>query len=162
MHCPTCTNTNTRVVDSRLVAGGMEVRRRRECERCGYRFTTLEEGDILDIMVIKNDGSHESYSREKIERGLKKSLEKRPFTAEQFQLLLHKIERDIQKKRKREVTSRAIGEIVMKHLKHFDMVAYIRFASVYRSFQDAQMFQKELTRLLPSSLKKKKIRKRVG
>jgi transcriptional repressor NrdR len=107
----------------------------------------LEEVELLDLTVIKRDGRRESYSREKLERGLRKSLEKRPFTDQQFQKLVHKIERDIQKKRCGELTSLEIGEIVMRHLKSFDKVAYIRFASVYRSFEDVKSFEAELRKL---------------
>ncbi len=134
-------------MDSRISSDGASIRRRRECEKCGFRFSTLEEVELLDLTVIKRDGRRESYSREKLERGLRKSLEKRPFTDQQFQKLVHKIERDIQKKRCGELTSLEIGEIVMRHLKSFDKVAYIRFASVYRSFEDVKSFEAELRKL---------------
>jgi transcriptional repressor NrdR len=127
------------------VAGdGLSIRRRRECTKCGFRFSTVEQGEILDLTVIKRDGRREPYSKDKLARGLERSLEKIPYTAEQFTSLLQKIERDIQRKRKTELKSSDIGEIVMRRLKSFDQVAYIRFASVYRSFQDVQSFSKEL------------------
>ncbi len=144
MHCPFCNYYDTKVTDSRVATDGLTIRRRRECTKCGFRFSTVEESEILDLTVIKRDGRHEPYNKEKLEQGLKHSLEKRPHTAEHFRGLVQKIERDIQRKRKVELTSKDIGELVMKRLKTFDQVAYIRFASVYRSFQDAQSFAREL------------------
>ncbi len=124
----------------------MSVRRRRECERtrCAFRFSTAEEMELLDCAVVKRNGRREPYSREKLASGLKKSLEKRPYTQIQFHGLVHNIEREIQKVRGGEITSAQVGEIVMTQLKGFDKVAYIRFASVYRSFDDLQTFEKEL------------------
>ncbi len=124
----------------------MSVRRRRECERarCAFRFSTAEEMELLDCAVVKRNGRREPYAREKLESGLKKSLEKRPYTQTQFHSLVHNIEREIQKVRGGEITTAEVGEIVMNQLKGFDKVAYIRFASVYRSFEDLQMFEKEL------------------
>lgn len=147
MRCPVCNNSETSVVDSRSAEDGLAVRRRRECDKCHYRFSTVEEVELLDVIVVKRDGSRESYMRDKVEGGIKRSLTKRPFTQDNFHRLLHAIERDIQKKRKREVPSREIGELIMKHLKTFDKVAYIRFASVYRDFKDVKTFQKELKKL---------------
>ncbi len=135
---------------------GSSIRRRRECSKCKYRFSTLEESEILDLMVIKRDGRRESYSREKMTRGLRQALEKRPYTIESFQVLVNSIERDIQKKRKREIKSNEIGEVVMNRLKAFDKVGYIRFASVYRSFEDVATFKKELENLLRRPLPKKR------
>jgi transcriptional repressor NrdR len=148
MHCPVCSNKDTKVVDSRVAQDGANIRRRRECDKCGFRFSTLEEIELLDLVVVKRDGRRETYSRDKLERGLQKALEKRPYTETQFQQIVHKLERDIQKKRRGELTSREIGELVMKHLRSFDTVAYIRFASVYRSFADAKTFENELHALL--------------
>lgn len=150
MKCPVCGHGSTRVVDSRLSSDAMSVRRRRECEnvRCGYRFSTTEEVELLDLSVVKRDGSREPYIRQKIITGLQSSLQKRPYTEQQFRKLLQKIERDLQKQRSGEVTSLKLGEIVMKHLRGFDKVAYIRFASVYYSFEDLQKFEEELARLL--------------
>lgn len=144
MHCPVCPNKDTKVVDTRLTSDGLSIRRRRECERCGYRFSTVEEVTLLDMVVVKRDGRREPYSREKIMRGLERALEKRPFTETDFQKLVHRIERDIQKKRAGEITSLDLGEIVMRALQKFDTVAYIRFASVYRSFADVAAFESEL------------------
>ncbi|OGY89452.1 MAG: transcriptional regulator NrdR [Candidatus Komeilibacteria bacterium RIFCSPLOWO2_01_FULL_45_10] len=148
MHCPVCPAKDTKVNDSRLSEGGFIIKRRRECAKCGFRFSTLEQMEILNLTVIKRNGAKEPYSREKLEAGLKKSLEKRPYTQEKFRQLVNAIERDIQKKNHEEIKSGAIGELVMKRLKSFDKVAYIRFASVYRAFEDVKTFQKELSGLL--------------
>lgn len=151
MYCAVCNHKDTKVVDSRISTDGANVRRRRECEKCNFRFSTLEEVELLDLMVVKRDGRRETYSREKMIRGLEKSLEKRPYTDQAFQKLIHKIERDVQKKRRGQLTTRELGEIVMKHLKTFDKVAYIRFASVYRSFEDVGAFESELNKLKKKS-----------
>ncbi len=147
MYCAVCNHKDTKVVDSRISTDGASVRRRRECEKCGFRFSTLEEVELLDLTIVKRDGRREAYSREKMIRGLEKSLEKRPFTDQAFQKIVHKIERDVQKKRRGQLTTQELGEIVMKHLKSFDKVAYIRFASVYRSFEDVGAFESELKKL---------------
>lgn len=148
MHCPVCNHDDTRVVDSRISSEGDSIRRRRECDRCGFRFSTLEEVELLDLVVVKRDGIREAYSRDKVEHGLKKALEKRPVTDAAFRSLVHGVERDIQRRNADELTSADVGEIVMERLKKFDTVAYIRFASVYRKFEDAQTFQKELEGLM--------------
>ncbi len=140
---------------------GASVRRRRECEKCDFRFSTLEEIELLDLTVVKRDGRREAYAREKLTRGLAKALEKRQFTETRFLQLVHKIERDIQKKRRGEITSDEIGDIVMKHLKSFDKVAYIRFASVYRSFEDVATFQAELRSLIKRKAQQKTAGKNV-
>lgn len=154
MRCPICNYKDTKVIDSRLSADGMSIRRRRECEKCTYRFSTMEETELLDLTLVKRDGRHEPYSREKLERGLRKALEKRPYTDVDFKKLVHAIERDIQKKKHDELRSSAVGEVVMKRLKAFDQVAYIRFASVYRAFEDVNTFQQELNKLVGTSRKK--------
>lgn len=151
MRCPVCNNKDTSVVDTRPVISDLAIRRRRECDKCHYRFSTIEEIELLDIIVVKRDGSRESYMRDKMEDGVRRSLTKRPFIQEKFRHLIHAIERDIQKKKKREIASAEIGELVMKHLQSFDKVAYIRFASVYRDFKDVHTFEKELKKI--SSLK---------
>lgn len=125
----------------------MLVRRRRECEKCHYRFSTTEEVELLDTIVVKEDGRRESYMREKMESGIRRSLTKRSYTQEDFQKLIHAIERDVQKKKNREIASKEVGKIVMKHLRAFDSVAYIRFASVYRDFKDVETFEKELKKI---------------
>lgn len=148
MHCPICNHPDSRVVDSRITPDGTVVRRRRECDACQYRFSTSEEVELLGISVVKRHGVREAYSREKIERGLKRALEKRSYTEADFRSLLHGVERDIQRRKTSELRSSDIGEIVMDRLKDFDKVAYIRFASVYRSFEDVRTFQSELENLL--------------
>jgi transcriptional repressor NrdR len=148
MRCPVCSHDDSKVVDTRITGDGLGIRRRRECEKCEYRFSTIEAIEILDLTVVKSDGAREPYAREKLQRGLRKALEKRPCDAEQFRSLVGAIERDLQKLKTDEVESKRIGEIVMEHLRRFDSVAYIRFASVYRSFSDVQTFQDELSKLL--------------
>ncbi len=156
MKCPICYYIDTKVIDSRTASDGLSIRRRRECLKCGFRFSTYEEIEILDLLVVKNDGQKESYNREKLVKGLEKSLEKRAITKDKFKKLIHQIERDLQKLKKPEVTSKKVGQVVMKHLKKYDKVAYIRFASVYESFKDAQTFRKELNKLLKTNRQKKK------
>ena len=144
MKCPFCTNEETKVIDSRVTGDGLGVRRRRECVKCDFRFSTVETVEIFDLVVIKRDGRREPYSRDKLEAGLRRALEKRPHTSDEFRALIGLIERDIQRRRRIEIASQEIGEIVMEHLRRYDSVGYIRFASVYRSFEDVQMFQQEL------------------
>ncbi|MBI2484835.1 transcriptional repressor NrdR [Candidatus Uhrbacteria bacterium] len=161
MYCPVCHHKESKVVDSRLTNEGMSIRRRRQCEKCEYRFSTLEEIELLGLTVVKRDGRHVPYQREKLLRGLERSLEKRSYTESAFQRLVHHVERDIQKATKTgEITSARIGEIVMAHLKRFDKVAYIRFASVYRSFEDVERFERELRDLLRTRRRKTKKPKR--
>jgi transcriptional repressor NrdR len=147
MRCPVCNNTETSVVDTRPSEDDLSIRRRRECDKCQYRFSTVEETELLDIIVVKGDGHREVYMRDKIENGIRMSLTKRPYTRESFHKLIHAIERDIQKKKTKEISSKDLGEIVIKHLRGFDKVAYIRFASVYRDFRDVRTFEKELKKL---------------
>jgi transcriptional repressor NrdR len=147
MYCLFCNHEDTKVIDSRLAADGRSIRRRRECEACKNRFSTNEELELLDLMVIKRDGSRQAYSTIKIENGLKRALEKRPYTEVDFRNLVQAIERDIQRSANGEITSEKVGEILLLRLKGFDSVAYIRFASVYRSFEDVQSFKDELDKL---------------
>jgi transcriptional repressor NrdR len=154
MKCPACHYHDTKVVDSRAAHDGFSIRRRRECLKCNFRFSTYEELEILDLSVVKRDGGRESYRRDKLIRGLRRALEKRPVTEESFKKLVSSIERDLQKSRKNEVTSNQLGMLVMKHLKKIDKVAYIRFASVYQSFKDVHEFSKELNKLLDTKNKK--------
>lgn len=148
MKCPICYFEDTKVVDSRVAVDGLSIRRRRECLKCGFRFSTYEEIELLDLTIVKRDGRRESYSRDKLIRGLKKALEKRPVVEDEFKKLVHAIERDLQRMKNNEITSRQIGLAVMKQLKKVDQVAYIRYASVYESFKDAQEFRKELNKLI--------------
>ena len=148
MKCPVCLYQDTKVVDSRVASDGLSIRRRRECLKCGFRYSTIEEIEILDLTIVKRDGRKEVYSREKLIRGLKKSLEKLAITDDRFKKLVNAIERDLQVIRKSEVTSNQVGQIIMKHLKKTNHVAFIRFASVYEQFKDVQTFQRELNKLL--------------
>ena len=156
MKCPVCLAADTKVTDSRLTSEGFAIRRRRECIQCGVRFSTFEEGEILNLTVIKRDGRREPYSREKLESGVRKALEKRPVTKDDFKKLINRVERDIQHLQRTEITSHTIGEILMKRLKRFDSVGYIRFASVYRSFQDVASFQRELSELVGRKARRRK------
>ncbi|MEI7512919.1 MAG: transcriptional regulator NrdR [Candidatus Uhrbacteria bacterium] len=154
MHCPICAHPESSVIDTRVSPDGTSIRRRRECDKCEFRFSTNETVELLNIVVIKRDGSHELYARENIERGLRRAVEKRPHTEAEFRGLVNGIERDIQRLNTNEVRSSDIGEIVMDRLRVFDKIAYIRFASVYRSFEDVKNFQQELTRLTTKPKKK--------
>lgn len=158
MKCPACHFADSKVTDTRLVNQGYAIRRRRECDKCAFRFSTYEEVEILNLTVIKRNGGHEQYSREKLEVGIRKAFEKRPITQEAFRRLISGIERDIQLKGKTEITSQAIGEIIMRWLKRTDQVAYIRFASVYRSFKDVDSFKAELNLLVKPPRPKRKRR----
>ncbi|PIT93867.1 transcriptional regulator NrdR [Candidatus Falkowbacteria bacterium CG10_big_fil_rev_8_21_14_0_10_43_11] len=148
MRCPACNVSDTKVLDSRVASDGFSIRRRRECLKCGFRFSTYEEVEILDLTIVKRDGRKESYSRDKLVSGLKKALEKRSITDEDFKKLVSRVERDLQLLRKSEITSQQVGQAVMKELRKTDQVAYIRYASVYESFKDAQTFHRELNKLL--------------
>src|SRR6185436_6533718 len=143
MKCPNCSNDDTKVLDSRPISDGMAIRRRRECNDCGTRFSTHEEMEILDLKVLKRDGRTQPYMREKIESGIRKAFEKRPLTHEDFQSIISGIEQDVQRMGKDEIPAKDIGNVVMKHIKRKDQVAYIRFASVYRQFADVDEFVKE-------------------
>ncbi len=160
MHCPVCNSTETKVTDSRVINDGFSIKRRRECDKCSYRFSTREDIEIFDLTVVKRDGRREPYSKDKLMSGLQHSLHKLPVTQEAFHRLVQNIERDIHKKKHREITSSEIGEIIIKRLRKFNKVAYIRFASVYRSFQDVSGFEKEIKDLLGRKKKgKRKIKK---
>jgi transcriptional repressor NrdR len=147
MFCPFCNADDTKVIDSRLVADGGQVRRRRECLHCGERFTTFELAELVMPRVIKTDGSRQPFDEEKLRAGLQRALEKRPVSSEQIEISISQIKHFLQVKGEREVPSRIIGEEVMRQLRELDEVAYVRFASVYRSFQDISEFQAELNRL---------------
>ncbi len=146
MICPKCEYEGTRVLDSRDTDSNKAVRRRRECEKCKYRFTTFERPEINKFLVIKKDGSREAYDREKIEKGVWKSCEKRKVTEEQVRKMINTLEEQWSSKGK-EVESKEIGEGIMEALKELDDVAYIRFASVYRQFKDIESFKKALEQL---------------
>ena len=148
MRCPYCKQLDSRVVDSRSADDGISIRRRRECPHCGRRFTTFEVVEQLPLLVVKNDGRREIFSREKLLNGLIRSCEKRDISAEKIHVLASRIEREIRNTMEQEVSAKLIGETVMKYLKDFDEVAYIRFASVYRKFADLNTFRDELEGLI--------------
>ena len=152
MHCPFCGADDTKVIDSRLVADGDQVRRRRECVQCRDRFTTYELAELLMPRVIKRDDTREPFDEEKLRSGLHRALEKRPVSVEQIEAALSQIKRFLQSTGEREIPSQIIGEKVMDQLRQLDDVAYVRFASVYRSFQDLSEFRAELDRLEEESV----------
>jgi transcriptional repressor NrdR len=147
MKCPKCKKGNTSVVDSRDAEEGRSIRRRRQCDKCSYRFTTFENPEKSNFVVIKKDGSRERYDREKVERGIWKACEKRQVTQEQVEKSIDGLEEKWSSMGK-EVESTAIGQGIMEALKDIDEVAYIRFASVYRQFKDLETFRKEVQKLL--------------
>lgn len=148
MHCIYCSAADTRVVDSRLVGdNGEQVRRRRECVRCLERFTSYETAELMLPRIIKRDGSRAPFDEEKLRRGFLRALEKRPIASEQVEKALSRIRKKLQGSGEREVQSLLIGEWVMQELKNIDQVAYVRFASVYRSFEDVHAFSREIANL---------------
>ncbi len=151
MHCPFCTAQDTRVVDSRLSPEGDRVRRRRECTQCGARFTTYEVAELIMPAVIKRDDRREPFNEDKLRAGMMRALEKRPVSAEQVDMVLRRITNRIRAGGEREISSRQLGEWVMEELRWLDQVAYVRFASVYRSFQDVNAFREEIERLQQES-----------
>lgn len=148
MKCPHCGVADNSVVDSRVTRDGHAIRRRRQCGRCGRRFTTYERVEETAPLVVKKDGSREAFSRAKILEGLRRACEKRAVTAEQLERLVGDLERDLIEFGEREVESSVIGERVLARLRELDEVAYVRFASVYRSFGDVEQFLRELNALL--------------
>ena len=147
MICPKCEHEDTRVLDSRETEGQKAIRRRRECGKCKHRFTTFERVESTEFLVVKKDGTRESYDREKLAKGIWKSCEKRKVTEEQISHMINKLEENWAKLGK-EVPSKQIGEDVMDALIGLDDVAYIRFASVYRQFKDIESFKKELQKVI--------------
>ncbi|HVW67002.1 MAG TPA: transcriptional regulator NrdR [Candidatus Peribacteraceae bacterium] len=146
MFCPRCKSSDTAVIDSRLTEEGRAVRRRRECPKCGHRFTTFERQELSSFIVVKRDGTREPYSREKLERGIWLACSKRAVTQEQIDMLLSRLE-DKWAGSQKEVKSSDIGNDVMRELKKIDQVSYIRFASVHREFKDVEEFKEELGKL---------------
>jgi transcriptional repressor NrdR len=147
MYCPFCGAEETKVNDSRLVAGGDQVRRRRQCASCGERFTTYETAELLMPRVVKRDGSREVFDEAKLRAGLQRALEKRPVDTEALEAALERIRQQLRASGEREVPSLQVGELVMQQLKKLDQVAYIRFASVYRQFKDLDEFRAEIDQL---------------
>ena len=148
MHCPFCSHTDTKVIDSRLIAEGSQTRRRRECPNCGERFTTFESAELLMPKIIKSrDDMRDPFNEQKLREGLYRALEKRPVGEEEVETLIEDIKKDIRSYGEREVRSRLIGEVIMKRLRRLDEVAFIRFASVYRRFEDITEFSEEVEKL---------------
>jgi transcriptional repressor NrdR len=147
MKCPTCSHPDSRVVDSRTTKEGNAIRRRRECESCRHRFTTYERAEVTWPLIVKKDGSRGNYDREKIRLGIQKALEKRPVPAEEQEAIVDRIEHFVLDTGEKELSTSAIGEKVMAELREIDQVAYVRFASVYRSFGTVKDFEEELQKL---------------
>ena len=153
MHCPFCQHEDTRVIDSRVSDDGATIRRRRECEACGERFNTFETAEIKLPSVVKGDGRREAFDEGKLRTGFMRALQKRPVGSEQVDAAVRAVVEELRRSGEREVPSMRVGELVMRELKQLDHVAYVRFASVYRSFEDVQAFREEIERLerdLPS------------
>lgn len=153
MHCPFCSAVDTKVIDSRLVSEGNHVRRRRECITCEERFTTYETAELVMPRIIKQNGIREPFNEDKLRAGLMKALEKRPVSIEKVEEAMTRIKAQLRGTGEREIQSRTVGEQVMKELRELDEVAFVRFASVYRSFKDLNEFRQEIDRLAKDSSK---------
>lgn len=149
MFCPFCSAQDTKVIDSRLVADGLQVRRRRACNECQERFTTFESAELLMPRLIKSDGRREPFDDEKLLVGINRALEKRPVSLEDIEVGVNHLKSTLRATGEREVPSKMVGELVMNLLKALDKIAYIRFASVYRSFEDVKEFGEEIAKLEP-------------
>lgn len=149
MHCPYCNTQDTKVIDSRLAAEGSQVRRRRQCNHCQERFTTFEVVEVVMPRIIKSSGKIEPFDADKLRRSIMLPLQKRPITIDEQDAMISRIEKRLRQMGEREILSKVLGEIVMSELKEVDDVAYVRFASVYRDFQDIAAFQKELANIRP-------------
>lgn len=147
MHCPFCQHTDTRVIDSRVSEDGATIRRRRECEACGERFSTLENIEIKLPAVVKSDGRRDTFDARKLRAGFDRALQKRPVSEEQIEAAVRAVIHAIRMSGEREIASRRIGEFVMNELRKLDHVGYVRFASVYRSFEDVADFREEIEKL---------------
>jgi len=147
MRCPFCDAEETKVIDSRLASNGYVVRRRRECLSCSERYTTYENAELVMPQVIKHDGRREPFNEEKLKAGFERALEKRPVSVELIDASINRIKKRLRSMGDREVDARAIGELAMDELNSLDQVAYVRYASVYRSFQDVHAFREEIERL---------------
>ena len=156
MRCPFCQNDDTRVVDSRLAEERDAVRRRRACEACGERFSTIEEPNLKLPFIVKSNGNREHYDQDKLARGLERALEKRPVESDQVEQILHRIKHALLTHGDREIPAREIGELIMNELREVDQVAYVRFASVYRSFQDVDAFSDGIKRLQEQTVRGRK------
>lgn len=144
MHCPFCSHAETKVIDSRLVAEGNQVRRRRECLECGERFTSFESAELVMPRVIKSNGNRQPFDEEKLRAGILRAIEKRPVSLETVEATINQIKHTLRATGEREIKTRDVGEVVMEALRKLDDVAYVRFASVYRSFQDVDEFREAI------------------
>jgi transcriptional repressor NrdR len=147
MYCPFCSHEETKVIDSRLAADGRQIRRRRQCLDCNERFTTFETAELVMPRLIKSDSSRQPFDEDKLRNSMVRALEKRPVAADEFEQAIGRLVHRLRTMGEREVPSRLVGELVMEELRNLDEVAYVRFASVYRSFQDVTEFQDEIKRL---------------
>lgn len=147
MHCPFCNHEETKVIDSRLAAEGRQVRRRRECRRCSERYTTFETAELVMPRIVKRDGRREPFDEAKLRSGIARAMEKRPIESEVVEDSIERLLHRLQTLGEREVSGRYIGDMVMEELRRLDQVAYVRYASVYRSFQDIAEFREEVERL---------------
>lgn len=147
MHCPFCADIDTRVIDSRLVTDGSQVRRRRECSSCGERFTSYEIAELLMPKLIKQDGTRQPFDEDKLRAGIMRAIEKRPVSDDHFEESISHIKSSLRATGEREIPAQQLGEIVMEELRKLDDVAYVRFASVYRRFKDVQEFRNAIDRL---------------
>jgi transcriptional repressor NrdR len=147
VHCPFCQHDDTRVIDSRETDDGTSIRRRRQCEQCGERFNTFETAEIKLPAIVKSDGRREAFDTHKLRTGVERALQKRPVASDAVENVVREVARQLRAVAEREVPSRLIGEWVMSELKRLDQVAYVRFASVYRRFEDVQAFREEIEKL---------------
>ena len=147
MYCPFCGAQDTKVIDSRLASDGASVRRRRECVQCNERFTTFETAELVMPRIIKSDGRREPFNEEKLRAGILRALEKRPVASDDIDAAVNRIMKHMRSKGERDILSRDVGGWVMEELRHLDQVAFVRFASVYRSFEDVSAFEEEIERL---------------
>ncbi|OGT31945.1 MAG: transcriptional regulator NrdR [Gammaproteobacteria bacterium RIFCSPHIGHO2_12_FULL_35_23] len=147
MFCPFCSEEDTKVIDSRLVSDGSQVRRRRECSKCGERFTTYEIAELVMPRIIKSDGKRDGFVEEKLRAGMLRALEKRPVSSEVVEAAINHIKQRLRASGEREISSALLGELVMEELRVLDKVAYVRFASVYRNFEDMDAFHEEIKKL---------------
>ncbi|SUZ72653.1 uncharacterized protein METZ01_LOCUS25507 [marine metagenome] len=152
MHCPFCNHEETKVIDSRLAGEGQQVRRRRECLDCNERFTTFESAELVMPRVVKNDDRREPFDEQKMRASMHRALEKRPVSSDDFEKVIFRLVHKLQTLGEREIPSLMVGDLVMDELKNLDEVAYVRFASVYRRFQDITEFQEEIKRLKKNSI----------
>ena len=157
MNCPFCNTPDTKVIDSRPTEEGHAIRRRRECESCGKRFTTYEKVEEVLFMVVKRDGSREQFDRNKVLNGIIRACQKRPVSLEQMEAIVNDVEKSMNNLMEKEVSSEFIGNAVMDHLKNLDEVAYVRFASVYREFTDVGTFVSEIEKLISNEKSGKKL-----